>query len=183
MNKMLLIAVSAIGIVSLPVPGMSDTTHLGVDDERMVHLRFSSSVVANGTVCNAGNGPFLEVRSSGTTSNNEYLVPAGAELVITDITWSALPDGATWSGENYQAAVFTYLDDGQFNARAIVLPPVPQPSGGSSAMGSHFQLTAGARIASRRHLCANVRSIFALGVDNGQLRNMDIYGYLVIKRF
>lgn len=153
----------ALLVVLQSTPVTADITHLNVDHREIVHLVFDRR--AGAPTCDGlSSGLFRIKEPSGGESQQEFIVPAGKELVITDVVWAAVPGtSAGWiDGRSLAGRLEVFTETGDKTGDVFDLPIVITPSGETgSYQGGSANLTAGLRIASRRILCPSARQIFA----------------------
>lgn len=167
----------------------ADFTHLNVDHRELVHLRLTSTGV--GAACTGNftnNAPLREVRTTGQLIDREYAVPAGKELIITDVTYFIGRTSGEWSGETLSPRLIANLvtDGSPSGFREIVsLPGIQTPQSGSAVLAGQVNYTAGIRVASRRSICTGASRVSSLGsisTETGvRFVKMAIKGYLVDK--
>src|SRR5262245_24881109 len=96
--------------ILLPVRALAqEVTHLGVPSNRIVNL----VGVPGGDVCgepNAESGPHVlrRLKGSGDLEAEDFVVPTGMRLIITDVNWIAkrAPSAGFLAGENVTLILF-----------------------------------------------------------------------------
>lgn len=189
MNKLLqqpqwLLPMLLVVLAFVPVKhAAAQASQLAVPAADMVHLRlmgvefFFTSVE---TACSGiVTGPFVRVSPNGNLANSEFEVPAGRELVMTDVVWAA---SRSWQGRAAKVRLRSLAASGS-SAILFDTPYILEPDSGTRVITGSVNLTTGARLASRRKLCVEQisREAEVFARDNNALVQVEVYGYLIDK--
>lgn len=162
-------------------------THLGVGHGRLVHLEaVDTSVVTTG--CSQFDKALRVVRPNGAVDTKEFVVPAGQELIITDISWEARPrDFDDWLPDRAANVVLELRDkDGSLvKSDFFRTSSVDTRAGTKAVVGTVEALAGGLRVGSRRTLCIGGYEAGGTGNLYGRkvfnLRNASVLGYFVTR--
>lgn len=129
---------------------------------------------------------FFRVFPSGARASDRFVVPAGKELVITDVSWAApyfLSATTPQVGTSAMLKLAIHKPSGQHQIVVFESKPVAITADNATAqLGTTETMTAGIRIGAWRILCASIDSQGA-GFDAGVLDPSGVYvhGYLIAR--
>lgn len=115
-------------------------------------------------VCDANSGgrAFRELFPDRTVATNEFVVPAGHTLLVTDVRWDAIksPFGPFVQGEAVDYNLYTVEPDGSNQTAPDPFfrsAPVNAGAGGPTRVGGRDALRAGTRVGENHALCSYSR--------------------------
>lgn len=177
---------AAIFFVQATWPGQAfaadETTHLNVPTGRLIHLkpRFAAS---GHCVQSDSQFDMVRVKATGDLADEPFVVPAGKQLIVTDITWYGRPRAnATFvPGRSLLARVLVYPSSAPTSLREVHrTPPVMVTSEtASSLLGSSQSLTSGLRIAAKNGVCLSVINVGVSITSFHRVTSATVLGYLV----
>jgi len=174
-------SLSAAVLLLVPALGIGQT-HLGVPPSRIVNLRY---VVDSEGICEQRGNlrfSFKRVRSNGSFEDQAYVVPAGNQLVITDITWLAEDDSGIGGFTVDQPPSFVLrATSSNFYVNGEVYESPPSDLGGVTRLrtGGSENLTAGIVVNAGRRLCGQVLTARIGGAGSGTIVRAQVRGYLI----
>ena len=159
--------------------------HLGQENSQLVQLIYQGD---NNSVCPSGGGinarSFFRIWASGDRADSKFVVPAGKELVVTDVSWAApwfVSGTRPVVGQSAILKLAIHIRNGTHKMVSFISSPVVITGENQSArIGTTEHMTAGFRVGPNRILCASVDNK-AAGFDAGTLDpgNVYVYGYLI----
>ena len=158
-----------------------ETTHLNVPTGRLIHLkpRFAES---GNCVQSGSQFDMVRVKATGDLADEPFVVPAGKQLIVTDITWYGRPrDNASFTpGRSLLARVLVYPSSAPTSLREVHrTPPVMLTDATtSSLLGSSQSLISGLRIAEKNGMCLSVIAIGVNITSFHRVHSATVLGYL-----
>lgn len=168
-------SVEVAGTVEVDVVN-SDLSHLGqhIQDHVTLVNAFQDSTLCGGT-SSFENNILVRVSPDGTPSNVEFEVPAGRNLVITDVTWRT-PGLTTLSGT---LTVGNTLVLGLSVGSTEVISSAETIDTDNGTPGASVHLVSGAVVGPGANICPSAAQLRPNGFAAVRLSRVTIKGYLI----
>jgi len=155
-----------------------DLTHFGKNFQRHVTLQLRQGA----TQCFGGRG-FFQRFPAGDLASEQFVVPGGNILVITDFTWEATrqPQASFIAGRMLKATLWSRFG-AQANRLAYTAPAinVTPDLAGMERIGGSSIIASGVQVGTGRSLCGFANS-WAINSIGHTLQAAEVSGYLIEK--
>lgn len=130
--------------------------------------------------CSQDRG-YRRVLPDGSLDSEEFLVPEGSTLILTDVSWRARPSPTSFTvGRTLSFRLLSVSPDGSSGASVYLSPPLSiTPDNQTGRPGANETLVAGVAIGPGRHVCASVSSLSTSGFALNTLDESVLRGFLV----
>jgi len=160
----------------IPAQGSAQPGDLAPTDFVSLSYDFDS-----GSDC-GDNRNFFRVFANGVKGGVPFKVPAGKNLVVTDVQWQAVPSpNPSFVANEAVRAIIQVLDDTTKRTVFYSAPVFVTSANSSALLGGGEHLIAGFRVGQQRSLCADA---FAQGIGisrNHSAGTVFLMGYLIAK--
>lgn len=181
-KKTLFCALTGIALLAAPVGALAGKSHMLQKVERHVVLTGDDSAVGSPCLTTSWSDKiFVEVNNQGIKSSEEFLVPEGQNLVVTDVAWE-IEEGSNTFVVGRQLKFSIYIDTFNLGTAVSFRGPSTMIDNNLAAAEQWvdaYSLTTGFRVGEGLRLCPTASSSGG-GVSAAHpVKNITIQGYLI----